>query len=61
MSPYHVQIDSLSFYIMKGFLLKSKQISSLPLRLQKHKKYGCKKSHSSNTMGELDLVVTQGV
>ena len=34
MSPYHVQIDSLSFQIIKGLLLKSKQISSLPLCLK---------------------------
>ena len=37
MSPYHVQIDSLYFHIMKGSLLKGKQISSLPLLLQKQK------------------------
>ena len=29
---------------MKGSLLKGKQISSLPLRLLKHKKYDLKKS-----------------
>ena len=44
MSLYHVQIDSLYFHIMKGSLLKGKQISSLPLCLQKHKKYDLKKS-----------------
>ena len=44
MSSYHVQIDSLYFDIMKGSLLKGKQISSLPLRLLKHKKYDLKKS-----------------
>ena len=38
MSPYHVQIDSLYFHIMKGSLLKSKQISLLPL----HKKHDLK-------------------
>ena len=39
MFPYHFQIDSLYFHVMKGSLLKGKQISSLLLRLQKHKKY----------------------
>ena len=39
MSPYHVQIDSLYFHMMKGSLLKGKQISILPLCLQKNKKY----------------------
>ena len=33
MSPYHIQIDSLHFHIMKGSLLKGKQISLLPFRL----------------------------
>ena len=44
MSPYHVQIDSLYFHIMKGSLSKGTQIYSLPLSLQKHKNYDLKKS-----------------
>ena len=42
---------------MKGSLLKGKQISSLLLRLQKHKKYDLKQNNSSNMMGQLDLVL----
>ena len=57
-SPYHVQIDSLHFHIMKGSLLKGKQISLLPLQLKKHKKYDLKKIHSSNMMGQLDCLKT---
>ena len=38
MSPYHVHIDSIYFHIMKGSLLKGKQIPALPLHLQKHLK-----------------------
>ena len=44
MSPYHIQINSLYFHIMKGSLLKAKQISLLRLHLQKHKKYDLNKS-----------------
>ena len=44
MSPPQVQINSQYFHIMKGSLVKGKQISLLPLRLQKHKKYDLKKS-----------------
>ena len=36
MSPYHVQIDSLYFHVMKCSLLKGKQISLLPLQLKKN-------------------------
>ena len=43
MSPYHVQIDSTYFHVMKCSLVKGKQISLLPLCLQKHKKYDPKK------------------
>ena len=43
MPPYHVQIDSLQFLIMKGLLLKGIQKSLFPLLLQKHKKYDLKK------------------
>ena len=57
MFPYHFQIDSLYFHVMKGSLLKGKQISSLLLRLQKHKKYDLKQNNSSNMMGQLDLVL----
>ena len=42
MSPYPFQIDSLHFHIMNGSLLKGKQIPSLLLYLQKHKKYDIK-------------------
>ena len=42
MSLYHVKIYSLYFHIMKGSLLKGKLISSLPLRLRKHKMYDLK-------------------
>ena len=38
MFPYPIQINSQYFHIMTGSLLKGKQISSLSLRLQKHKK-----------------------
>ena len=58
MSPYHVQIDSLYFNIMKDLLLQDKQISSLLLPLPKHKKYDLKNSFHSNTAGQLDLVLT---
>ena len=44
MFPYHVQIDSLYLHIMKGTLFKGKQISSLSLRLLKHKMYDLRKS-----------------
>lgn len=44
MSPCHVQIDSLYFHITKGSLLKDKLMSSLPLFLQKYKKYDLRKS-----------------
>ena len=43
---------------MKNSLLEDKQISLLPLCLQKHKKYDLKKVHSSNLTGQLDLVLT---
>ena len=56
MSPYHVQIDLLHFHIMKGSLLKSKQISLLQLQLKKHKKYDLKKIHFSNMMEQFDCV-----
>ena len=42
--PYHVQIDSLHFHIMKGSLLKGEKISLLPLQLKKHEKYDLKQS-----------------
>ena len=51
MSPYHVQIDSLHFHIMKGSLSKGRQISLLPFQLKKHKRHDLKKIHSSNMMG----------
>ena len=44
MSPCRVQIDSLYFHIIKGSLLKDRLMSSLPLFLQKYKKYDLRKS-----------------
>ena len=43
---------------MNGSLLKGKQISLLPLRLQKHKKYDLKKCIPPIRWGQLDLILT---
>ena len=51
MSPYLVQVDSLYLHTIKGSLLKGKQISLLPLRLQKHKNYDLKISTAPIRLG----------